>query len=114
MGNADLFHCPAKKRQTQQDRFLAEIETVTPQLSLAKVIAPHYSGSGGHSRPPVGLERIPRMYVAQQRSGLSDEATEDVLSGLGHGKLASRRLSRASSHFVTCPHAPLRGNDKAN
>jgi IS5 family transposase len=69
----------AKKRQTKRDRFLAEIEAVTPWISLTKVIAPHYPSSGGPGRPPVGLERILRMYVAQQCFGLSDEATEDAV-----------------------------------
>ena len=69
----------AKKRQTRRDRFLAEIEAVTPWLSLTSVIAPHYPSSGGRGRPPVGLDRILRMYVAQQCFGLSDEAMEDAL-----------------------------------
>lgn len=69
----------AKKRVTRRDRFLAEIESVTPWSSLASVIAPHYPSSGGRGRPPVGLERILRMYVAQQCFGLSDDATEDAL-----------------------------------
>ena len=69
----------AKKRVTRRDRFLAEIEAVTPWSSLTDVIAPYYPSSGGRGRPPVGLERILRMYVAQQCFGLSDEATEDAL-----------------------------------
>ena len=69
----------AKKRQTRRDRFLAEIEAVTPWPSLTKVIAPYNPSSGGRGRPPVGLERILRMYVAQQCFGLSDEGIEDAL-----------------------------------
>ena len=69
----------AKKRLTRRDRFLAEIEAVTPWPSLMKVIAPHYPSGRGPGRPPVGLERILRMYVAQQCFGLSDEGTEDAL-----------------------------------
>ena len=69
----------SKKRQTRRDRFLAEIEEVTPWPSLMKAIAPHYPSGGGPGRPPVGLERILRMYVAQQCFGLSDEATEDAI-----------------------------------
>lgn len=44
-----------------------------------KVIAPHYPNGDGSGRPPVGLERILRMYIAQQCFGLSDEATEDAI-----------------------------------
>ena len=69
----------AKKRQTRRDRFLAEIESATPWASLTNVIAPHYPASGRPGRPPAGLERILRMYVAQQCFGLSDEGTEDAV-----------------------------------
>ncbi len=34
----------------------------------------------GRSRPPIGLENMLRMYIAQQCFGLSDEAVEDTLS----------------------------------
>lgn len=69
----------AKKKQTRRDRFLAEIEAITPWASLFKVIAPHYPSSGRPGRPPVGLERMLRMYVAQQCFGLSDEGIEDAI-----------------------------------
>jgi IS5 family transposase len=70
------LECASKKKQTRQDRFLAEIEAITPWASLMNVLAPCYPSSG---RPPVGLERILRMYVAQQCFGLSDEGTEDAV-----------------------------------
>ncbi|NNM69992.1 MAG: IS5/IS1182 family transposase, partial [Gallionella sp.] len=44
----------SKKRQTRRDRFLAEIEAVTPWASLVKVIRPHYPSSGGVGRQPIG------------------------------------------------------------
>lgn len=69
----------AKKKQTRRDRFLNQIETVTPWSKLADVIRPFYPTSGSRGRPPIGLERMLRMYVAQQCFGLSDEATEDAL-----------------------------------
>ena len=59
-----------KKKQTRRDRFLNEIEAVTPWSELASVIAPNYSSSGGRGRPPIGLVRLLRMYVAQQCFGL--------------------------------------------
>lgn len=65
-----------KQKQTRRDRFLAQIEAVTPWEVLTQVIAPHYPSSGGRGRPPVGLERMLRMYVAQQCLGLSDEGIE--------------------------------------
>ncbi len=69
----------AKKKQTRRDRFLAEIEAMTPWAVLVNTIAPHYPSSGGCGRPPIGLERMLRMYVAQQCFGFSDEGTEDAL-----------------------------------
>ena len=69
----------AKKKQTRRDRFLADIEIVTPWASLTAVVASHYPSSGGRGRPPIGLERMLRMYIAQQCFGLSDEGIEDAL-----------------------------------
>jgi IS5 family transposase len=69
----------SKKKQTRRDRFLAEIESVTPWAILEKTIAPFYPSSGGRGRPPIGLGRMLRMYIAQQCFGLSDEGIEDAL-----------------------------------
>jgi IS5 family transposase len=68
----------AKKKLTRRDRFLAEIEAATPWAQLVAVIEPHYP-KGGRGRPPIGLERMLRMYVAQNCFGLSDEGIEDAL-----------------------------------
>jgi IS5 family transposase len=68
----------AKKKQTRRDRFLAEIEAVTPWAVLVNTVAAYYP-NGGCGRPPIGLERMLRMYVAQQCFGFSDEGTEDAL-----------------------------------
>ena len=56
----------AKKKQTRRDRFLAEIEAVTPWAALERTITPFYPSSGGRGRQPIGLTRMLRMYVAQQ------------------------------------------------
>ena len=68
-----------KKKQTRRDRFLAEIEMVTPWLGLATEIEPFYPKGKGRGRPPIGVERMLRMYVAQQCFGLSDEGIEDAI-----------------------------------
>lgn len=62
-----------KKKQTRRDRFLAEIEAVTPWPALVAALLPYYPKGDGRGRPPMGLERMLRMYVAQQCFGLSDE-----------------------------------------
>ncbi|AYH45088.1 IS5 family transposase [Azoarcus sp. DN11] len=69
----------AKKKLTRRDRFLAEIETVTPWSALVAELEPHYPKGEGRGRPPIGLERMLRMYVAQQCFGLSDEGIEDAV-----------------------------------
>ena len=69
----------AKKKVTRRDRFLGEINTVTPWSALVAEIKPFYPKGEGRGRPPIGLERMLRMYIAQQCFGLSDEGTEDAL-----------------------------------
>jgi IS5 family transposase len=69
----------AKKKLTSRDRFLAEIDKVTPWSQLHQLIEPFYPKVVGAGRPPVGLARMLRMYVAQQCFGLSDEGIEDAI-----------------------------------
>ncbi len=68
-----------KKKVTRRDRFLAKIEAVTPWALLIEALEEHYPTSGRRGRPPIGLERMLRMYVVQQCFGLSDEGTEDAV-----------------------------------
>ena len=68
-----------KKKRTRRDRFLAEIEAIAPWSMLEQTVAPFYPKSGGRGRPPIGLSRMLRMYVAQQCFGLSDEGVEDAI-----------------------------------
>jgi IS5 family transposase len=69
----------AKKKLTRRDRFLAEIDSVTPWGKLHKLVEPFYPKVVGAGRPPIGLSRMLRMYVAQQCFGLSDEGIEDAI-----------------------------------
>lgn len=75
---ADLEYA-AKRKVTRRDRFLAEIEALTPWSALLVELEPFYPKGGGRGRPPIGLERMLRMYIAQQCFGLSDEGIEDAL-----------------------------------
>src|ERR1700704_1660732 len=68
----------AKKKSTRRERFLARMEEVIPWAQLLAVIAPHYP-KGERGRPPIGLERMLRIYFLQQWYGLADEALEDAL-----------------------------------
>ena len=69
----------AKKKLTRRDIFLAKMETVVPWGRLASVVEPHYPKSGRRGRPPIGLDRMLRMYFVQQWYALADEAVEDAL-----------------------------------
>jgi IS5 family transposase len=69
----------SKKKVTRRDRFLGQIEALTPWSELIREIEPFYPRGEGRGRPPIGLERMLRMYIAQQCFGLSDEGTEDAL-----------------------------------
>lgn len=69
----------AKKKVTRRDRFLGEIDKVTPWSALVAEIEPFYPKRTGRGRPPIGVERMLRMYIAQQCFGLSDEGIEDAI-----------------------------------
>ena len=68
-----------KHKLTRRDRFLAEIDAVTPWSVLVAEIETYYPKGEGRGRPPIGCERMLRMYLAQQCFGLSDEGMEDAL-----------------------------------
>ena len=63
----------AKRKVTKRERLLGELEAITPWSELLKALAPHYPRGEGRGRPPIGLERMLRMYIVQQTLGLSDE-----------------------------------------
>lgn len=67
-----------KKKQTRREKFLAEMEQTVPWQKLLKVVEPHYP-KAGQGRPPLGLEKMLRVYFLQQWFNLSDPAMEDAL-----------------------------------
>ena len=67
-----------KKKRTRRDKFLAEMEQVVPWARLVARLQPLYP-KGERGRPPIGLERMLRIYFLQQWYGLADEALEDAL-----------------------------------
>jgi transposase, IS5 family len=64
-------------KTTRRARFLAEIES-RAAVALCGLIEPFYPNSG-NGRPPVGVERILRIYFRQQWFNLSDPAVEEAL-----------------------------------
>jgi IS5 family transposase len=66
------------RRPTRRDVFLATMEEIVPWQELCAVIEPRYP-KPGNGRPPVGLQRMLRMYFVQHWFNLADEACEEAL-----------------------------------
>ncbi len=66
------------RRATKRDVFLATMNDIVPWQELCEVVEPHYP-KPGNGRPPVGLERMLRMYFVQHWFNLADEACEEAL-----------------------------------
>jgi len=64
---------------TRRDRLLRDLDALTPWPALLATVEPVYPKGEGPGRPPIGLEKMLRMYIAQQCLGLSDEGIEDAL-----------------------------------
>jgi IS5 family transposase len=65
-------------KTTRRAAFLAEMERVVPWSELCALIQPFYPRAG-NGRPPIGLERMLRIYFLQQWFNLSDPAVEEAL-----------------------------------
>jgi len=74
-------------KPTRRAAFLAEMERIVPWPALCGLIAPFYP-KPGNGRPPVGVERMLRLYFLQQWFNLSDPAVEEAL----YDSLAMRRF----------------------
>ena len=65
-------------KKTKRALFLEEMEQVVPWGALGALIEPHYP-KAGNGRPPVGEERMLRIYFLQQWFNLSDPGVEEAL-----------------------------------
>src|SRR5579859_3041225 len=65
-------------KQTRRAEFLLTMEQVVPWKELCGLIEPFYPKQG-NGRPPVGLERMLRIYFLQQWFSLSDPGVEEAL-----------------------------------
>ena len=65
-------------KTTRRMAFLAEMERVVPWPRLCTLIDPFYP-QAGNGRPPVGLERMLRIYFLQHWFNLSDPSAEEAL-----------------------------------
>ena len=65
-------------RKSRRELFLDEMDKIVPWSGLVALVEPHYP-KGDNGRPPVGLERMLRLYFLQQWFNLSDPGLEDAL-----------------------------------
>jgi IS5 family transposase len=65
-------------KTTRRAAFLAEMDRVVPWGALCALIEPVYP-KAGNGRPPIGLERMLRIYFMQNWFNLSDPAVEEAL-----------------------------------
>ncbi len=66
------------RKPTRREHFLAEMNKVVPWDQLCALIEPYYP-KPGNGRPPVGLERMLRIYFLQHWFNLSDPGAEEAL-----------------------------------
>lgn len=67
-----------KGKKTRREQFLAEMEAIIPWNALRKLIEPHYP-KAGNGRPPLGLEKMLRIYFLQIWFNLSDPGAEEAI-----------------------------------
>lgn len=65
-------------KTTRRAAFLAEMDRVVPWSALCALIEPVYP-KAGNGRPPIGVERMLRIYFLQNWFNLSDPAVEEAL-----------------------------------
>lgn len=70
-----------KKKVTRRERFLVQMDALVPWQRLIDALSPSYfpNAAGKRGRPPIGLERMLRIYFLQQWYALADEALEDAI-----------------------------------
>lgn len=89
-----------KKKQTRRDLFLGKMETLVPWQEWIALIEPHYP-KGERGRPPIGCERMLRLYLLQAWYNLSDEGMEDAV----YDSQALRQFSRIDLAHESVPDA---------
>lgn len=67
-----------RKKKTKREEFLEIMDEIIPWDEWVDVIKPYYP-KGKRGRPPMGIEKMLRMYLLQIWFNLSDPATEDAI-----------------------------------
>jgi IS5 family transposase len=80
------------------------MERIVPWSARCALIEPFYR-KPGNGRPPVGVERMPRIYFLQHWFNLSDPAVEEALCD----SQAMRRLLASTPAFARAGSRPRAG-----
>ena len=67
-----------RKKKTKREEFLEIMDEIIPWDEWVGVIEPYYP-KGKRGRPPMGIEKMLRMYLLQIWFNLSDPAVEDAI-----------------------------------
>ena len=67
-----------RRKKTRREEFLEIMDEIIPWDEWVSVIEPYYP-QGKRGRPPMGIEKMLRMYLLQIWFNLSDPATEDAI-----------------------------------
>lgn len=67
-----------KGKKTRREKFLAEMDAIIPWRQLLELLEPHYP-KAGNGRPPLGLEKMLRIYFLQIWFNLSDPGAEEAI-----------------------------------
>ena len=67
-----------RKKKTKREELLEIMDEIIPWEEWVGVIEPYYP-KGKRGRPPMGIEKMLRMYLLQIWFNLSDPATEDAI-----------------------------------
>ena len=67
-----------RRKKTKREEFLEIMEEIIPWDEWTALIEPHYF-EGKRGRPPMGIEKMLRMYLLQIWFSLSDEGVEDAI-----------------------------------
>ena len=89
-----------KKRHTRRDQFLNQMEQQVPWKEWIALIEPVYP-KGERGRPPIGCEKMLRLYLLQSWYNLSDEGMEDAV----YDSQSLRKFSRIDLAHESVPDA---------
>ncbi len=67
-----------RKKKTKREEFLEIMDEIIPWDEWVGIIRPYYP-KGKRGRPPMGIEKMLRMYLLQIWFNLSDPGTEDAI-----------------------------------